>query len=100
MSDHSRTDGTQDFDAELAAVERFINDVQQGSVPTGEAMRAYRDVHRPAIERLRAQLVEFEALLAETGITGEPGTGPAASDQALGTVGPAADEGSASSGSA
>jgi hypothetical protein len=32
-------------------------------------MRAYRDVHRPAIERLRAQLAEFEALLAETGAT-------------------------------
>ena len=58
-----------DFDAQLAAVERFIADVQQGSVPTGEAMRAYRDVHRPAIERLRAQLAEFEALLAEAGVT-------------------------------
>jgi hypothetical protein len=56
-----------DFDTQLAAVERFIADVQQGSVPTGEAMRAYRDVHRPAIERLRAQLAEFEALLAEAG---------------------------------
>jgi chorismate-pyruvate lyase len=59
-----------DFDAQLAAVERFIADVQQGSVPTGEAMRAYRDVHRPAIEQLRAQLAEFEALLAEAGVTG------------------------------
>ena len=59
-----------DFDAELAAVERFISDVQQGSVATGEAMRAYRDVHRPAIERLRAQLTAFEALLAEAGVTG------------------------------
>jgi len=55
-----------DFDAELAAVERFISDVQQGTVPTGEAMRAYRDVHRPAIDRLRAQLAEFEALLDAT----------------------------------
>ena len=55
----------EDFDAQLAAVERFIADVQQGSVPTGEAMRAYRDVHGPAIERLRAQLAEFEALLAD-----------------------------------
>jgi chorismate-pyruvate lyase len=59
---------TGDFDAQLAAVERFIADVQQGSVPTGEAMRAYRDVHRPAIERLRAQLADFEALLAEAGV--------------------------------
>jgi len=57
-----------DFDAELTAVERFISDVQQGSVPTGEAMRAYRDVHRPSIERLRARLSEFEALLAESGV--------------------------------
>ena len=62
------SDTTEDFDAQLAAVERFITDVQQGSVPTGEAMRAYRDVHRPAIERLRAQLAEFEALLAEAGV--------------------------------
>ena len=62
-------DTTGDFDAQLAAVERFIADVQQGSVGTGEAMRAYRDVHLPAIERLRAQLAEFEALLAEAGVT-------------------------------
>jgi len=61
-------DETGDFDAQLAAVERFIADVQQGSVPTGEAMRAYRDVHRPAIERLRTQLAAFEALLAEAGV--------------------------------
>jgi hypothetical protein len=60
--------GATDFDAQLAAVERFIADVQQGSVPTGEAMRAYRDVHRPAIERLRSQLSEFEALLDAAGI--------------------------------
>ena len=33
-----------DFDGQLAEVERFIADVQQGSIPTGEAMRAYRDV--------------------------------------------------------
>jgi chorismate-pyruvate lyase len=65
MSDNDAAD----FDVQLAAVERFIADVQQGSVPTGEAMRAYRDVHRPAIERLRAQLAEFEALLAEAGVT-------------------------------
>jgi len=58
----------RDFDAELAEVERFIAAVQQGSIPTGEAMRAYRDVHRPAIERLRAQLAEFEELLADAGV--------------------------------
>lgn len=57
-----------DFDGQLAEVERFIADVQQGSIPTGEAMRAYRDVHRPAIDRLRAQLAAFEALLAEAGV--------------------------------
>lgn len=57
-----------DFDEQLAEVERFIADVQQGSIPTGEAMRAYRDVHRPAIDRLRAQLAAFEALLAEAGV--------------------------------
>jgi hypothetical protein len=76
MSEQSRAEDTNDFDAELAAVERFISDVQQGSVPTGEAMRAYRDVHRPAIERLQSQLAEFEALLAEAGV---------ADDQAVGT---------------
>jgi hypothetical protein len=80
MSEQSRTEDTNDFDAELAAVERFISDVQQGSVPTGEAMRAYRDVHRPAIERLRAQLIEFEALLAAAGV---------ADDQAVGAEGAA-----------
>ena len=69
------SDTTEDFDAQLAAVERFIADVQQGSVPTGEAMRAYRDVHRPAIERLRAQLAEFEALLAEAGVALDDGPG-------------------------
>jgi hypothetical protein len=68
MTEQSGAEDTKDFDAELAAVERFISDVQQGSVPTGEAMRAYRDVHRPAIERLRSQLTEFEALLAEAGV--------------------------------
>jgi hypothetical protein len=67
MSEQDRTSGTEDFDAELVAVERFISDVQQGSVPTGEAMRAYRDQHRPAIERLRTQLADFEELLAATG---------------------------------
>ena len=66
--------GAEDFDAQLASVERFIADVQRGSVPTGEAMRAYRDVHRPAIERLRAQLDDFEALLAGTeGVAGTEG---------------------------
>ena len=69
-------DTTGDFDAQLAAVERFIADVQQGSVPTGEAMRAYRDEHRPAIERLRAQLADFEALLADAG-GGDPQAGGA-----------------------
>ena len=74
------SDGTTgDFDAQLAAVERFIADVQQGSVPTGEAMRAYRDVHRPAIERPRAQLADFEALLADAGGSdAQAGGGPAA----------------------
>jgi exonuclease VII small subunit len=70
MSEQDRMDAANDFDAELAAVERFISDVQQGNVPTGEAMRAYRDTHRPAIERLRAQLNEFEELLAETVLEG------------------------------
>jgi hypothetical protein len=78
MTEQSGAEDTKDFDAELAAVERFISDVQQGSVPTGEAMRAYRDVHRPAIERLRSQLTEFEALLAEAGV---------ADDQAVGAGG-------------
>lgn len=67
MSEHDGT-APADFDARLAEVERFIADVQRGGVPTGEAMRAYRDVHRPAIEALRAQLAEFEALLAEAGV--------------------------------
>jgi hypothetical protein len=58
----------EDFDSDLAAVERFIAEVQQGAVPTGEAMRAYRDIHRPAIDRLRAQLAAFEALLVEAGV--------------------------------
>jgi hypothetical protein len=71
MSEKTPTDGPDDFDAELAAVERFISDVQQGNVPTGEAMRAYRDVHRPAIQHLRDRLTEFEALLAETAIGGD-----------------------------
>ena len=62
----SKDTAAGDFDAELASVERFISDVQQGNVPTGEAMRAYRDVHRPAIDRLRAQLAEFEELLDAT----------------------------------
>jgi len=72
MSEHGTS---EDFDAQLAAVERFIADVQQGRVPTGEAMRAYRDVHRPAIERLRTQLAAFEALLAEAGVTDAQASG-------------------------
>ncbi len=64
MSEHDQTGS--DFDTQLATVERFISDVQQGSVPTGEAMRAYRELHRPAIERLRGQLAEFESLLNES----------------------------------
>jgi hypothetical protein len=82
MSEQASTGATEDFDAELAAVERFISEVQQGSVPTGEAMRAYRDVHRLAIERLRTQLAEFEDLLGATaagGALGE-GTGQASGD--------------------
>jgi hypothetical protein len=71
-----------DFDVQLAAVERFIADVQQGGVPTGEAMRAYRDVHRPAIERLRAQLAEFEALLVEAGVDDAQAVGGASSGSA------------------
>ena len=93
MNDHDATvdsDDLGDFDAQLAAVERFIGDVQQGSVPTGDAMRAYRDVHRPAIERLRAQLAEFEVLLAATGLDAaseaapgeELGVGPTSSGSA------------------
>jgi hypothetical protein len=96
MSEQDSTSGTEDFDLELAAVERFINDVQQGSVPTGEAMRAYRDVHRPAIERLRTRLTEFEELLAATG-AGEVPVASAGADQA---EGPEGESGSASIGSA
>lgn len=62
----------RDFDAELAAVEAFIQEVQRGRIPTGEAMRAFRDVHRPAIERLRGRLAEFEDLLREAGVEVEP----------------------------
>jgi len=83
MSERNGKNDADDFDAELAAVERFISDVQQGSVPTGAAMRSYRDEHRPAIERLRARLAEFEALLDAT----SPGDGPA-SAQAVGGSGP------------
>lgn len=68
----SPEDDPRDFDAELAAVERFIADVQRGAVPTGEAMRAFRDIHRPAIERLRGRLAEFEALLADAGVAIAP----------------------------
>ena len=54
-----------DFDRELAEVERFIAAVQTGDVGTSAAMAAYRDRHRPAIARLRAELASFRALLAE-----------------------------------
>ena len=53
-----------DVDEQLAEVERFIAAVQSGSIGTSEAMAAYRDTHRPAITRLRAELDGFEALLA------------------------------------
>jgi hypothetical protein len=53
-----------DVDRELAEVERFIAAVQSGSVGTSQAMAAYRDRHRPAIDRLRQELDAFEALLA------------------------------------
>ncbi len=53
-----------DVDDQLAEVERFIADVQSGAIGTSEAMTAYRDTHRPAIVRLRAELDAFEALLA------------------------------------
>jgi hypothetical protein len=96
MSEQDHASGSEDFDTELAAVERFISDVQQGSVPTGEAMRAYRDVHRPAIERLRTQLIEFEQLLDATGSGDAAGTSSGAG-QASGAEGEA---GSTSSDSA
>ena len=99
MSDNDSRSGTEDFDTELAAVERFISDVQQGSVPTGEAMRAYRDQHRPAIDRLRAQLADFEELLAATGSDAASGTSPAAR-QAPAAAGEDAASSSASSGTA
>ena len=54
-----------DLDRELEAVERFIADVQAGRIGTSQAMVAYREVHRPAIARLRAELDGFLALLAE-----------------------------------
>jgi hypothetical protein len=54
-----------DFDRELDEVERFIAAVQAGDVGTSAAMAAYRDRHRPAIARLRAELEAFRALLAE-----------------------------------
>jgi hypothetical protein len=56
---------TYDFDRELDEVERFIAAVQAGEVGTSAAMAAYRDRHRPAITRLRAELEAFRALLAE-----------------------------------
>jgi len=89
----SQGNDPRDFDAELAAVERFIADVQRGAVPTGEAMRAFRDVHRPAIERLRGRLAEFEALLAEVG-AGDAVAGGTAAAHAVGED-PDSDSGSA-----
>jgi hypothetical protein len=56
---------TYDFDRELDEVERFIAAVQAGEIGTSAAMAAYRDRHRPAITRLRAELEAFRALLAE-----------------------------------
>lgn len=58
-------DASRDLDRELEAVERFIADVQAGRVGTSQAMVAYREIHRPAIERLRRELDGFLALLAE-----------------------------------
>jgi hypothetical protein len=86
-------DGSRDFDAALAEVERFITDVQRGTVATGEAMRVYRDVHRPAIERLRAQLAEFEALLTEAGVA--PSAGQARGEGGEGDEDPDPSSGSA-----
>jgi hypothetical protein len=54
-----------DFDRELDEVERFIAAIQAGDIGTSAAMAAYRDRHRPAIARLRAELEAFRALLAE-----------------------------------
>ena len=64
MDRTDRPDPTIDLDQQLVEVERFIAAVQSGSVGTSEAMAAYRDQHRPAIERLRAELDMFQALLA------------------------------------
>jgi hypothetical protein len=59
------TDGAPDVDEQLARLERFIEQVQAGRIGTSEAMAAYRDVHLPAIARLRAELEAFRALLDE-----------------------------------
>lgn len=68
MTDHQAAGApgaTGDLDRDLAAVEAFISDVQAGRIGTSQAMTAYREVHRPAIARLRAELDGFLALLAE-----------------------------------
>jgi hypothetical protein len=79
-----------DFDRELEAVERFVAAVQAGQIGTSEAMAAYRDRHRPAIERLRAELASFHALLdeAEGAGSGEE-RGPMVPEEAPGAVPPA-----------
>ena len=65
MTDRTdRPDPALDLDQQLVEVERFIAAVQSGSVGTSEAMAAYRDHHRPTIERLREELDTFQALLA------------------------------------
>jgi hypothetical protein len=84
-----------DFDRELAEVERFIAAVQTGEVGTSAAMAAYRDRHRPAIARLRAELASFRALLAEDDearvqdavASAEAGAGRAAVDHDAPTAG-------------
>jgi hypothetical protein len=69
-----------DFDAELEAVERFIAAVQAGQIGTSEAMAAYRDRHRPAIDRLRAELASFRALLEEAEAPGPEAAGDASGE--------------------
>jgi hypothetical protein len=71
-----------DFDAELEAVERFIAAVQAGQIGTSEAMAAYRDRHRPAIDRLRAELASFRALLEEAEAPGPEAAGDASGEVA------------------
>jgi hypothetical protein len=64
QSDQPEQPDAIDVDQQLTEVERFIAAVQSGSIGTSEAMARYRDTHRPAIARLRAELDAFEALLA------------------------------------